>query len=57
MPSSSWLKSTSSNKPAGIKRQYIPLKYQALSELHGVTTHMTVTLHSHTIKSLNGIMS
>jgi hypothetical protein len=35
------------NKPAEIKRQYIPLKCQALSELHGVTIQMTVTLHSH----------
>jgi hypothetical protein len=35
------------NKPAEIKRQYIPLKCQTLSELHGITTQMTVTLHSH----------
>lgn len=37
MPSSSRLKSMSSNKPAGIKRQYIPLKFQALSELCDIT--------------------
>lgn len=49
MPSPSWLKSMSSNKPAGIKRPYISLKRWALSEVHGVRTQTPITLHSHKV--------